>query len=308
MAPRQVTTPMLRGKRSRITSLDTAGRVKYGDEQAVVTKGFVNFSLTTNMEEGETISLTNANGEACINESATPSFSGVGIEAEFCSADWSFFTKATGQRPVYNDAGTVVGITESTDVDLSQVRFALEIWIGAQSGATPRDGAQGEWGYLLLPNVGGGVLGDYTIENDGITFSLTGMSTKNAGAWGAGPYNVDLVGGEAAPLFDPMLPNDHRRLQIVEIAPPEPRAGAIPVLNPSAPALTALTTTPTGLSVLISPTPTGTDPVEYDFGDGQWDYAETGTYTHVYDAAGTYTITARRGTSVVTKSVTVTAS
>lgn len=305
MVVRQRTTPMLRGKRSRITALDTAGRVKFGDNNAVVTKGFVNFSLTTNTEEGEAISLTNANGEACINETATPSFTGVGVEAEFCNADFSFFEKATGQRVVFNDDGEAVGITESTDVDLSQVRFALEIWVGAQSGLTPRAGAQGEWGYVLLPNVGGGVLGDYTIENDGITFSLTGMNTKNAGAWGAGPYNVDLVDGEAAPLFDPMLPNDHRRLQIVEIAPPEPRAGAIPVLNPAAPALTSITATPTGKSVLISPTPVGTDPVVYDFGDGTWDYAETGTYTHVYEKAGTFTITATRGTTTVTKPVTV---
>jgi len=307
MAVKQRTTPLLRGKRSRITSLDLAGRPKYGDSAAVVTKGFVNFSLTTNTEEGEAISLTNANGEACINESATPSFTGVGVEAEFCNADFSFFEKATGQRVVFNDDGEAVGITESTDVDLSQVRFALEIWTGAQSGLPARTGAQGEWGYVLLPNVGGGVLGDYTIENDGITFTLTGMQTKNAGSWGAGPYNVDLVDGVAAPLYDPMLPNDHRRLQIVEIAPPEVYAGSIPLLDPTDPAVTSLTTTPTGLSVLIAPTPAGTDPMWYEFGDGQWDYAETGTYTHVYDAPGTYTITGRRGTSVTTKTVTVAA-
>lgn len=307
MVVRQRTTPMLRGKRARVTSLDTAGRVQYGDNNAVVTKGFSNFSLTTNTEEGEAINLTNANGEACINESAVPSFVGVAIEAEFCNADYAFFNKVTGQKVVFNDDGEAVGITESTDVDLSTVRFALEIWVGAQSGVAARDGAEGEWGYVLLPNVGGGVLGDYTIENDGITFTLTGMTTKNAGAWGAGPYNVELVEGVAAPLFEPLLPNDHRRLMTVEIAPPEPYAGSIPVLDPTDPALTGLTTTPTGLSVLIAPTPAGTDPVWYTFGDGQWDYAETGTYTHVYDAPGTYTITGKRGTSTFSTNVTVTA-
>ena len=53
--------------------------------------------------------------------------------------------------------------------------------------------------------------------------------------------------------------------------------------------------------------PTGTDPITYDFGDGQWDYAATGGYTHVYDAAGTYTITGTRGISTFSKAVTVTA-
>lgn len=304
---KQRTTAFLRGKRLRGTRLSQTGRPVYGDSSVVVSKGFVNLALTTNTEEGESIIRTNANGETCISATAAPSFTGVGVEAEFCNADFSFFEMATGQRIVLNDDGQAVGITESTDVDLGSVRFALEAWTGAESSEVGREGAEGEWGYVLLPNVGGGVLGDYTIENDAISFTLTGMQTKNAGAWGAGPYNVDLVGGVAAPLFDPMLPNDHRRLQIVEIAPPDVYAGAIPLLDPAAPALTALTTTPTGLSVEIAPTPAGPDPVMYEFGDGQWDYAETGTYTHVYAAPGTYTITGRRGTSVVTKTVTVAA-
>jgi hypothetical protein len=43
----------------------------------------------------------------------------------------------------------------------------------------------------------------------------------------------------------------------------------------------------------------------YDFGDGEWDYTANGSYVHVYDAAGTYIITGYRGSSKVTKSVTV---
>ena len=304
----QRTTAFLRGKRLRGTRLSQAGRPVYGDGSVVVSKGFVNLALTTNTEEGESIVRTNANGETCISATAAPSFTGVGVEAEFCNADFSFFEMATGQRIVLNDDGKAVGITESTDVDLGSVRFALEAWTGAESSEVSREGAEGEWGYVLLPNVGGGVLGDYTIENDAISFTLTGMQTKNAGSWGAGPYNVDLVGGVAAPLFDPMLPNDHRRLQIVEIAPPDVYAGSIPLLDPAAPALTGVTATVDidGFTVDIEPVPAGTDPVWYEFGDGTWDYAETGSYTHVYEVPGTYTITARRGTSEVTATVTTT--
>lgn len=69
--------------------------------------------------------------------------------------------------------------------------------------------------------------------------------------------------------------------------------------------MTDLTATPTGLSVALAPVPVGTDPMWYDFGDGQWDYAATGSYTHEYDAAGTYVVTGYRGTSSVTESVVV---
>jgi len=93
----------------------------------------------------------------------------------------------------------------------------------------------------------------------------------------------------------------------VEVAPPEVYSGATPLLDSTDPAVTDLTLTPTGLSVSISPVPAGTDPMWYDFGDGEWDYTANGSYTHVYPAAGTYTVIGRRGSSVVSKNVTVTA-
>jgi PKD repeat protein len=83
--------------------------------------------------------------------------------------------------------------------------------------------------------------------------------------------------------------------------------GSIPLLDIADPALTDFTATPTGLSVEFVPVPAGTDPVWYEFGDGEWDLAETGSYTHVYEAAGTYEVVARRGGSRVTETVTVTA-
>jgi hypothetical protein len=81
----------------------------------------------------------------------------------------------------------------------------------------------------------------------------------------------------------------------------------VPLLDRTDPAITGVTATPTGLSVAFAPTPAGTDPVWYEFGDGQWDYAETGSYTHEYAGPGTYTYTAHRGSSTVTGQVTVTA-
>jgi hypothetical protein len=299
------TVSFLRGKRIRTTLLDAAGRPLVGDASVVVSKGFISIGMTTNTEEGEAISQTNANGESCILENAVTSFTGVGVEVEFCGVDFSLFEQITGQEVVLDDNGIVVGITESTDVDLAAVNFALEMWLGATTEAAPSAGSQGQFGYILLPRLGGGVISDISVENGAINFTLTGMNTKNGSGWGAGPYKVDITGGVPSTLRRPIKANDHRRTQIVEVAPPAVTNGAVPLLDSTDPAVTSLTATPTGKSVAISPTPAGSDPMWYDFGDGTWDYAATGSYTHVYADAGTYIITGYRGTSSVTKSVTV---
>lgn len=298
----------MRGRRIRATRVDAAGRAVFGDSNAVVTKGFVTLTYTTNTEEGEAIAVTNAAGEVCVSDPATPTFNGFGVEAEFCNVDFALFNLLTGQDLVLKDDGTIIGLEETTDVDLLAVNFALELWTGAQvADATPSVGSQGWYGYVLTPFLSGGVIGDLEVTNGAVTFTVTGMATRNANTWGSGPYAVELVAGAPAVLSTPLKPNAHRRIMNVEVAPPAIYGGSVPVLDPTDAALTGITATPTGLSVSISPTPAGTDPVWYDFGDGEWDYAETGSYTHVYDAAGQYTITGRRGSSVATTTVTVAA-
>lgn len=296
----------LRGRRMRATRLDRSGRPVYGDDSVVVTKGFVTVSYTTNTEEGETVSATNAAGEICVSEAPSPTFTGFGVEAEFCDVDFALFEMLTGQAVVLDEAGVAYGFTESTDVDLSTVNFALELWLGASTSAAPSENGEGFYGYVLTPFLGGGTVGDITVENGAITFTVTGMQTKNGSAWGRGPYNVELVGGVAAPLLRAMRANDHRRIMITEVAPPAVISGAAPLLDPSGVALTGVTTEVEGLSVALEPVPVGTDPMWYDFGDGTWDYAATGSYEHEYPGPGTYTVTAYRGRTSTTHRVTVT--
>ena len=303
---RAKTMSFLRGKRIRATLLNAAGAPLVGPSSVVVSKGFITIGMSTNTEDGEAISQTNANGESCILENAFSTFTGIAVEVEFCGVDFALFEMITGQTAVLDDNNVVVGITESTDVDLSKVNWALEMWLGVQTTDAPVTGSQGQFGYVLLPRLGGGVISDISVENGAITFTLSGMATKNGSAWGVGPYKVDLTAGVPSTLRRAIKANDHRRIQMVEVAPPVVYSGALPLLDPAQPAVTSLTTTPTGKSVLIAPTPAGTDPMWYDFGDGTWDYAATGTFTHVYANAGTYVITGYRGSSSVTKSQAVT--
>jgi hypothetical protein len=287
----------LRGKRMRVTVLDVAGRPVIGDSSVVSTKGAVTIGYTTNVEDGEAISVPNMNGEACINEPAVPTFTGFSVEIEFCDVDYALLEILTGQDAYVDANGVIVGITESTDVDLSAVNFALEVWLGS---TTP-----GEWGYVITPFLSGGTIGDLSVENGAISFTVTGLNTKNGNAWGKGPFNVEKVAGVAAPMRVALKANDHRRIFNTEIAPPPIYSGATPLLDGANPAVTSVTATVTGNSVVFAPVPAGTDPVWYDFGDGTWDYAVTGGYTHVYPGPGTYTAVANRGKSSVTKSVVI---
>ena len=295
----------LRGKRIRATLLNGAAVPLVGASSVVTTKGFVTLTMTSNTEEGEAVNVVNANGETCISEAATPTWTGVAVEAEFCDVDFALFEILTGQEVVLNSDGEAIGITESTDVDMSAVKFALEMWMGASTSQAPSTGSQGFYGYIVLPHLGGGVIGDVTLANGAITFTITGMQTKNGAAWGAGPHKVELVAGVPAVLSTPLKANDHRRTMIVEVAPPTVYAGSTPLLDPTNPAITDITMTKTGLSVAFAPVPAGTTPMFYDFGDGEWDYTSNGSYTHVYAANGTYTVIGKRGTSTVTKTLTL---
>jgi hypothetical protein len=303
----QTAPSLYRAKRLRATVLDINGRPLVGNESVVITKGVISVAFKADVTAGQAITLVNGNGDNCVNEPAAPSFNGFTVDATFCNVDFSLFHILTGHRLILNDNGTVVGIAEGTTVDLSTVNFALELWTGASTTVLPRTGGDGVWGYILAPFLRGGTIGDISVANGTVTFNVTGMATKNGAAWAQGPFLVDLVGGVAALLHDSVTVKEHRRIQAVEIQPPLDYEGAIPLLDPVAPALTSVTETATLLSVAFSPVPAGTDTVFYDLGDGTWDSAETGSYTHVYAAAGTYQVIAKRGLSTITTSVTVTA-
>jgi len=302
----------VRGRRMRVTRVDSCGRPVYGDDSVVVSKGFVSIAYTANTDEGEEINVTNASGERCIYEPASPTFLGYSVEITFCNVDPDLFAMLTGQEVTYDANGDVDGFTMDTAVSVADTAFALEAWTGSPSSGACDEGAEGQYGYVLLPFVQGGVLGDFTLENAEVTFTISGAATKDGNSWGVGPYDVMVgAGGVASPLLTPLTATKHLLLKVVGIAPPEPACGARPLLEPDGAALTSVTATPdaeNGLEVTFAPQPVGTDPWWIDFGDGLWDYSETGgDIVHVYEAAGTYTITAYRGTSEFTAQQVVTA-
>jgi hypothetical protein len=225
--------PLVRGRSMRVTKVDGCCAPDYGDDNMVVTEGFVSVALTANINEPEEIVVTNASGKTCVRDPGEAEFQGYGVEITFCEVSPCLFSIVTGQPSVVNADGEVVGFRMNSGISLSGAGFGLEVWMGVPGVACT--GEAGAYGYLLLPCLQGGVIGDFTIENAAVTFTITGASTKDGNGWGVGPYDVvDDGTGAAAPLPDPLDNNDHLYTIFTTIGPPDPTDGCAPLVAANA--------------------------------------------------------------------------
>lgn len=91
------------------------------------------------------------------------------------------------------------------------------------SSAVVAEGEDEASGYLLLPYVRAGVLGDIEMGGeDAVTFSMTGSTTRGGNGWGVGPYDVVYDETTApAPLPTALDPLDHLLMMDTGLAVPE---------------------------------------------------------------------------------------
>jgi hypothetical protein len=181
---------MVRGRVMRATRLDGCGRVKASGCSAIVSEGFVSVAFTANIDEGEEITVTNASGKTCVRDTPVPRLSNYTLVITFCEVSPELYAMLTGQSVVFNANGDAVGFRVNTDVDPSDSGFALEVWSNVPGVTCGSAIDQGTYGYTLVPFVQGGVLGDFTIENNAVTFTISNATTKSGGSWSSGPYDV----------------------------------------------------------------------------------------------------------------------
>lgn len=185
---------LIRGRIMRATRLDACGAKVLGPDSTVVSEGFVSVQLSPQTEEGQTINVTNAAGKVCVLDEPAPTFTGYDITVEFCGVNPDLINIMTG-NPIVKDSQATpqgVGFRVSTATDLNATGFALEVWSGVPASACVA--GQASYGYFLVPFIKGGIIGDITIANDAVNFTLTGAKSKDGSAWGVGPYNVVLGG------------------------------------------------------------------------------------------------------------------
>lgn len=212
-------TPVL-GKRLRATELDTCGAVTPGTSEQVTTDGFITVTLSSEVEEGTEIIQRNAAGQLCVNEKMADSFKRFTVEIEFCGVNPSLLAIVSNAEPYVDYAGDVAGFTVP-EGEINK-KFALELWTGLSGQACLPGGGDEASGYMLLPFIQAGVLGN--IEMDGenaVTFSLTGAYTMGGNSWGFGPYEVLRdTNATKALLPSPIDSYDHLLLIDTALAPP----------------------------------------------------------------------------------------
>jgi len=222
----------------RVTRLDRCGAPVYGPCSRVVSDGFVSVATTSNVDEGDTIELRNANGKMCVRHQPAPTTSGFTVEVNFCQVDPDLFALITGQRTVHDPlTGDTIGFRVNVDVSVDDFGWALEVW-STVPGEVCEPGSEGNYGYVLYPFLGGGTFGDFTIENDAVTFTVTGATTKSGAGWDVGPYDVTGDSTSPGPLTEAIEKGDHLHVQITGVAPPEPTCGCQPLDDPDAPPAT----------------------------------------------------------------------
>ncbi len=206
----------------RATRLDGCGEPVLGPDSTIVSEGYVSIALTSNTETGEAITVTTASGKPFIADTPTPKFVNYGVVINFAGVNPELVTMLTGQPVVRNADGEITGFRVNSKIDVDLIGFALEFWTGVAVAAC-EGGASAQYGYGLLPFIKGGVLGDFSIENAAISFSVSGATTRDGAGWGVGPYDVTLdENGVEGPLLEPIdADGDHLHMDLTAVPPPD---------------------------------------------------------------------------------------
>jgi hypothetical protein len=225
----------------RVTKLNGCGAPVVGDESVAVTDGYISVALSAQINEPEEIEVKNANGQTCVRDAGCAEFKGYTVEIAFCNVDPCLFSMLTGQEAVVDAAGEPIGFRMNSKKKSCDSAFALELWSGVPGVACGGLSADsGSFGYLLLPFVRAGVIGDFTIENAAVTFTVSGAVTLDGNTWGKGHYDVFEGVGAAAKLHEDVDPNDHLLVAFTTKAPPAVTDGCVayPFVAPVAQAVT----------------------------------------------------------------------
>lgn len=218
---------ILKGERIRATRLNECGEVVYGACAYVVTAGFVTINVTANVEDPTEYKQKTASGAYCYPpERGRPLLNWHELEIEFCDVNPELFELLTGSPLVLNDSLPPVAVGFGQDTDsYASTFFALETWVGVARGglACPAGGVR--YGYINYPYVYQGTVGDITIEDGPINFTINAIAPAG-NAWGIGPHDVILDNaGAPSPLLEAIPTTRIQHVQWTSLAPPAAACG-----------------------------------------------------------------------------------
>lgn len=211
----------IRGKAMRVTRLNACGAWEAGPLMKIESDGYVSVNLSPQYEDGTQTRRKNANGNLCHVDNGRAALAQIDAEISFCDVDPDMWNIISGNPLVSDRAGTATGLRIGEKVDSN---WALEVWTDVM-GAACTDGDV-PYGYLLLPWLSGGRIGDMSVQEEAMDLTLS-SSTKRGSLWGVGPYNVTLADAAVpedppvpSKLLTPIGPTDHMHMDVVYVPPP----------------------------------------------------------------------------------------
>lgn len=217
----------LMGKRIRLTEMDNCGRV-IPDGVHMTMDGLVSVGLSPEVEDGAEIMSKRIDGSICVNEKQSDSFKYFGLNVTFCGVHPTALALTTNAEEYLSQIDqSVLGFTVRAGA--IKKYFAFELWTGL-AGVACDENTQEASGYLLLPFVVAGTVGEVTFDSENaVNFTMTGAKTKSNNAWGVGPYNVvQGADGTGAALPTPLDPYDHLLMLETGLAVPAVSTDAEP--------------------------------------------------------------------------------
>lgn len=202
----------------RITRVDSCGNPDAGADNGFVDDCWASVLMAPNVQQGTDVDFTSFNGRSCGYKRGCPTFRGFDITGQFFSASPEMVEILTG-NPVYLDYnGDPIGWDDESVA--CTAGFALEVWQNVVGEDCPTEG-DGLWFYWLLPWLTNGMLGDVTVNQEGVNFTITANTRANSN-WSLGPYDVQAqdAGNTAGPLLEPIGSGAHRRGFLTTITPP----------------------------------------------------------------------------------------
>jgi hypothetical protein len=189
----------IKGRRMRLTRLDSCGAPVIGACSTVVTSGFITVTWAPEVKTGDEYLQENAWGDFCVNERDPDRFKWVNVSLELCEVDPDILDIVAQGNPV-TDGTDTIGSTFGTTPNVEA--FALEVWTKQAGGAC--SGGSPEWGYFVTPFVKNGRLdGDLSVSNGTLSVSMTGMGFAATDDWGVGPYGDNpLLAAAGFPVGD----------------------------------------------------------------------------------------------------------
>lgn len=214
---------VVRAPAARVTRLGPCGEVLDSSCAYATTDSFITITLTKVFQDRQDALRLNANGDICTDKPKAPILRWYEVAIEFCNVDPELFNIVSAEPLILDDSVVPQAVGWCTLPNSPAAsNFAVEFWTG--TGDESCDGGDPVFGYGLLPRVTQGSIGDVTIGNDVITFTVTGITRAN-NQWGEGPYNVIINetgpnAGFPANLLVPVNTQAHKCFQWTKLGPP----------------------------------------------------------------------------------------